>query len=126
MILTNQQIYDFTEQIKQAFNDNSKYFPSKINFPIQKNKKLLMEAVGTIDKVKQSIAKQYGVQDLEDANLYHIKAEYIDQAQKELDDLMALEQDLNCTLISFKDIENLEFTSNQMEAIMFMIDEEAE
>jgi hypothetical protein len=39
---------------------------------------------------------------------------------------MNISTEVHFTTILFKDIENLEFTSNQMEALMFMIEEEKE
>lgn len=126
MRLNNKEIYDIYEKLQLSFDNNSRYFPVKINFFIQKNKKVLKELCDIIDVSKQSIAQQYGVMDSEDVNLFHIKPENIEIAQKELNDLMNIEHDLNIMMISLKDIENLEFTPNQMEAIMFMIDEEAE
>ena len=43
-----------------------------------------------------------------------------------MDDLIEMEQEVNILMLKFSDIENLEFTMNQMEAIMFMIEEEVE
>ena len=123
MLLTNKEIYNAYEQITLAYNDNSKYFPAKINFIIQKNKKILSELARTIEESKQNIAKQYGTEDDKDTDVYNIPPELIDKVNKELEDLMYLSYEVPIVQISLEEIEKLEFTSNQMEAIMFMIDE---
>lgn len=123
MFLTNKEIYNAYEQMTLAYNDNSKYFPAKINFIIQKNKKALSELAKTIEESKQNIAKQHGTQDSTDVEVYHIPPELINQVNKELQDLMDVGYEVPIIKISLEELKNLEFTANQMEAIMFMIDE---
>lgn len=124
MRLKNKQIINIYENLKTSFNDNTKYFPAKINFLIQKNGLILREVVEMIYDCRDRIIKEYGVVDSQDSEQYIIKEQYRDSAQKELDELLDLEQDISLFKIPFTNIENLEFTSNQMEAIMFMIEEE--
>ena len=124
MRLKNKQIINIYENLKNSFNDNTKYFPAKINFLIQKNGLILREVVEMIYDCRDRIIKEYGVADSQDSEKYIIKEQYRDSAQKELDELLDLEQDISLFKIPFTNIENLEFTSNQMEAIMFMIEEE--
>lgn len=126
MKLNNQQILEHYECLHFAFNDNKKYFPAKINYIIQKNIQNLKKLSKEIEIVKNNIVKHYGIQSEEDENLYTIPTEKRKTAQKELDDLLDFQQEINVFKIRLEDIEDLEFTSNQMEAIMFMIDEEAE
>lgn len=126
MKLTNKQIYDISKKLLDSFNDNTKYFPAKVNFIIQRNKKNLLDIVETIEKVRLAIAAQYGSRDPENPDVFNIAPENMDIAQRELDDLTNTTQEVNITMLSLKDIENIEFTSNQMDAILFMIDEQAE
>lgn len=126
MKLANKQIYDISKKLLESFNDNTKYFPAKINFIIQRNKKNLLDIVETIESVRLAIAAQYGSRDPENPDVFNIAPENMDIAQRELDDLTNTEQEVNITMLSLKDIENIEFTSNQMDAILFMIDEQAE
>lgn len=126
MKLTNKQIYDISKKLLESFNDNRKYFPAKVNFTIQRNKKNLLDIVETIEQVRLAIAAQYGSRDLENPDVFNIAPENMDIAQRELDDLTNTTQEVNITMLSLKDIENIEFTSNQMDAILFMIDEQAE
>lgn len=126
MKLANKQIYDISKKLLESFNDNTKYFPAKVNFTIQRNKKNLLDIVETIEQVRLAIAAQYGSRDPENPDVFNIAPENMDIAQRELDDLTNTEQEVNITMLSLKDIENVEFTSNQMDAILFMIDEQAE
>lgn len=126
MLIKNIKIIQYFELLKENFNNNSKYLPAKIAFIIQKNIKLLKELSEEIYVLRDSIIKHYGVQDINDLDSFIIPDEYKEIAQKELDDLTELEQEVNILKLKFSDIENLEFTMNQMEAIMFMIEEEVE
>lgn len=124
MILINKEIVEKYDLLKEAFNDNSKYFPAKISFIIQKNIKKLKELSQEIYTIRDNIVKNYGTLENEEEGLFSFSEEVRGITQKELDDLLEVEQEVNILKLKFKDIEDLEFTSNQMEALMFMIDEE--
>ena len=123
MKLSNKEIFNYYQKIESAFNVDNKYFPAKINFYIQKNKNILYNLSILIEQTKNKIAQQYGSYQ-EESNTYFIPFEQRKQAQQELDDLMNIEQEINILQLTFKDIEDLEFTPNQMEAIFFMIKDE--
>lgn len=124
--MTNKKIIEKYEQLKENFNDNSKYFPAKITFIIQKNISILKKLSEEIYLIRDNIIQHYGSPDSENNETYMISEEYRDIAQKELDDLIEMEQEVLILKLKISDIENLEFTMNQMEAIMFMIEEEVE
>lgn len=122
MKIKNSMIIQFYENLKNSFNDNSKYHPAKIAFIIQKNITFLKKLVQEIYIAKDNIVKHYGVENKD--GTFFIPENVCKQAQQELDDLLEVEQKITILKLKFKDIEDLEFTSNQMEALMFMIDEE--
>lgn len=126
MLIKNVKIIQCFELLKENFNNNSKYLPAKIAFIIQKNIKVLKELSQEIYTLRDNIIKHYGAQDINDLESFIIPDEYKEIAQKELDDLIEMEQEVPILKLKFSDIENLEFTMNQMEAIMFMIEEEVE
>ena len=126
MQIKNIDIIKFYENLKKVFNNDEKYFPAKITFIILKNIKTFNVLAEEIYIARNNIIQHYGVQDKEDNDSFIIPDEYKEIAQKELDDLIELEQEVPILKIKFSDIENLEFTMNQMEAIMFMIEEEVE
>lgn len=126
MILKNKDIIEYYEELSASFKDNTKYLPAKISFIIQKNIKMLKELSEEIYSARNNIIQNYGIQDEEDKDSFIIPKEFQEITQKELDDLIEMEQEVNILMLKFSDIENLEFTMNQMEAIMFMIEEEVE
>lgn len=126
MVLKNQDIIEYYEELSISFKDNSKYLPAKISFIIQKNIKALKILSEEIYSARNNIIQHYGIQDEEDKESFIIPNEYKEITQKELDELIEMEQEVNILKLKFSDIENLEFTMNQMEALMFMIEEEVE
>lgn len=126
MILKNKDIIEYYEELSTGFKDNTKYLPAKISFIIQKNIKMLKELSEEIYSARNNIIQNYGIQDEEDKDSFIIPKEFQEITQKELDDLIEMEQEVNILKLKFSDIENLEFTMNQMEALIFMIEEEVE
>lgn len=126
MLIKNTQIIKSHESLNKNFNDNTKYFPAKISFIITKNIKVLKSLAEEIYLMRDNIIYHYGKPDSEEDDTYIISKENREIAQKELDDLIEMEQEVPILKLKFSDIENLEFTMNQMEAIMFMIEEEVE
>lgn len=126
MILKNKDIIEYYEELSASFKDNTKYLPAKISFIIQKNIKMLKELSEEIYSARNNIIQNYGIQDEEDKDSFIIPKEFQEITQKELDDLIEMEQEVSILKLKFSDIENLEFTMNQMEALMFMIEEEVE
>lgn len=122
----NNDIIKNYEKIKLAFDDNTKYFPAKINYIIQKNLRTLEDIAREIENTKNQIVIHYGVQDPNDPETYNFEGENARIAQKELNDLLEVKQEVQLLKLTLKDIESLEFTSNQMGALLFMIDEESQ
>ena len=52
-----------------------------------------------------------------------IPNEKVEEVNKEIAELFDIEQEMNIFMISFEDIENLEFTSAEMSALLFMIED---
>ena len=124
MKLTNEQIYNLTLYLFREFKDNSLYLPIRINFYLQKNKNQLWFLTQDIESARLGIAKKYGKISKE-TNRYIIPEEKQDMAQKELNDLSKLEQEVQIYKIKLSDLsDDLKLTMGQMNALMFMIDEE--
>lgn len=123
MKLTNEQIYIIAQNLFIAFNESTLTLPVKINFALIKNKKILLELAQEIDLLRENIVAKYGTQS--EDNQYVISADQKDTAVQELNELFALEQEVDIYkihLTEFKDEDVL--TMAQMEALMFMIEEE--
>ena len=111
MKLTNKQIYDYILNLNQAFNNNQQKLPIKLNFYLQKNKNLLLDLSNEIEKMRMEIIQTYGKPDLENTNTYIIPKEDIETAQKELDELLKIEQEVNIYKMKFEEITNDEINS---------------
>ncbi len=123
MKLTNLDILDIFNNINESFKDDSEYIPIKIGFAIQKNISTLFFLVKDIERAKLQIAEQYGHLEDEKTGMYKVPEEKREEAQKELNDLLNFEQEVNIRTVKLSEIENLNFTLNQVNALMFMIEE---
>jgi hypothetical protein len=122
MILTNQDIYNYAIALNTAFADEEQKLPVKINFYLQKNKNTLLTMAQEIEESRMAIVKEYGSLD-EESSQYIIPKENVEIASKELEDLFALEQEVNIYKVNIDNLsDNLVFTTGQMEAIMFMFE----
>ena len=112
MILKNYEIYNYTLALQNIFNDNEKYIPIKLNFIIQRNKKLLYDLAVEIEYERTLIMNNVNLSD--------------EEKNKELYNLENIEQDVNIKTINFDYIadDKIELTSAQMNAILFMFSEE--
>lgn len=127
MKFTNREIYTYGEALSQNFSDqgNELKFPIKVGFFFQKNVNNVIEAAQEIEKARMDIASAYGTLN-EDGTSYSIPPEKINEVQSELDDLLALEQDISVHQFNLDDFKDIELTMSQLNAIMFMIKEENE
>ena len=122
MTMTNNEIYTYTRQLMDAFQDGEQKLPIKINFYLQKNKNTLLALAQDIEKARLEIAQAYGTLD-ENGEQYQIPNEKLAEASKELEDLFNLTQDVSIHKISIDAIDgDLMLSAAQMEALMFMID----
>lgn len=123
MKLTNNEIYSQALLFNNAFGDETQKLPIKINFYLQKNKKTLLDLGIEIEQERQKIIETYGALDPESRD-YTIPADNVEDYLKELQDLMDLEQEVQIYTFNINTIdENLELTTAQMEALLFMIEE---
>lgn len=122
MKLTNNQIYNYAIELQKNFQDKNQKLPVKINFYLQKNKNILLELAQDIEQIRKEIIQNYGELN-ETTDQYIIPPEKVAEASKELEDLFALEQEIQIYTINIETFpEDISFTSGQMQAIMFMID----
>ena len=122
MKFNNSEIYQIANVLAKTFDNLDIYIPAKANFFIQKNISTFAAAAQEIEKSRLEIAKHYGELD-EENQQYKIPEDKIKEASKELEDLFSIEQDLNIKTFAIEALGNAEFTSAQMQAIMFMIED---
>lgn len=120
----NKEIYEIGNKFLTFFENNEKYFPARIAFIIQKNKKILIPLLEEIENSRNNILKEYG-NILEDGQV-QIPEDKIKIVNQELEDLLNIKQNIEIITLPFEDIEKLEFTMEQMEALLFMIEDPKE
>ena len=98
--------------------------PAKISYAIQNNFFILLEKFELIEKNRVGIGKKYGVLS-EDKTSYKIPEDKIEEAQKELDDLLEVEQKVDLIILPLKDIEKCSMSMQQIQAIYFMVDKDS-
>jgi phosphopantothenoylcysteine synthetase/decarboxylase len=122
MKLTNNEIYFYAVALKEAFTDNTQRLPMKVNFYLQKNKKILTTLGQDIEESRLEIVRHYG-EPSEDGTTYSIAKDVLKDAQKELEDLLALEQEVEIYMIKADNLpDDINLTTAQMEAMLFMIE----
>jgi hypothetical protein len=83
---------------------------------------MLAAAGQEIESARLNIAQSFGELD-EDRRQYIVPPEKMPEAQKEINDLFNLEQDLNIHIFKLDDFDGIELTYQQLSSIMFMIEE---
>ena len=119
MKLTNNQIYSYAEQLS-ALNVSNIKMPVRIGFFLQKNIQTIISASQEIEWARMNIAREFGELS-EDGTQFIVPPAKMPEAQKELNDLFNLEQDLNIHIFKLKDFDGIELTYQQLSSIIFMI-----
>jgi hypothetical protein len=122
-IFTNKEIYNFYFLINENIINENITLPIKVNFAIQKNFTLLLKLSEEIEQVKQKICAQNGNY-VPEENSFKIDKDKIESTQQQLDDLMEIKQEVKIHTIKLEDLENIQLTSKQMQALLFMIEDE--
>ena len=122
MILKNSEIVGFAQRFDKAFNNETQYFPAKINFYIHKNIKTLVDLCDIIDNARQDIFKRYGKKNA-DGSLSFSEENRV-MANQEIVTLLNLEQEVPISVIKLSDLKDLVFTPEQMQTLLFMIEED--
>lgn len=120
MKMNNGMIYQYALALNEALNDNNLQMPVAVIFSIEKNKQTLMAIAQDVEKYRMDIIKKYGEE--VDGN-YNVPQDKIEIANKELQDLFSIEQEVNIYKFNIEDLGDIKLTSNQMNAILFMIED---
>jgi hypothetical protein len=123
ILMSNKNINDATMALLINFNDQKDLvLPIPLNFAIQKNLMELARQNEIIEKMRNDIGNKYG--QLQNDNSYFIPEDKREVVSKELQQLMSLEQSVDIRKVHLKDLDGLQLTSQQMQALLFMIEEE--
>ena len=123
--MTNRDIYDYAQFLINAFQKSEIKLPIKINFYLQKNKKTLCSLAQEIEEQRKVIIREYGVMNSEKETI-EVPLEKISEASQKMNELFNLTQDVNIYKVKLNDFNNIELTQQEMEALLFMIEDEIE
>lgn len=119
--LTNGEIYQMAIELNNSFNSDELYFPAAANYCIQKNKSTLMSIAEKIEESRVNIIKHYGTVE-EDGN-FKVDEANIEKANSELLDLLSVKDEVKILTIGIEALGDVNLTSQQMQSIMFMIED---
>ena len=126
---SNQEILTYAEQLNKIFLESKQDIdlPIRINFYLQKNIKTFLEAAQEIDVLRLKIGEKYGEFNSQ-TGTYNIKdPTKLALAQKDMDQLMSIDQILDVKMISLTELEKeAKLNVAQMNAMFFMIDDDIE
>lgn len=123
MTLKNSEIYNYANALAQEFGQQEVKLPLRVNFYLQKNLKELVALAQDIEQQRVSIASEYGTLN-EETQQYEIPPENIDSATRKLNELFNLTQDVKIYKVKLDAFGDTDITNAQMQALLFMIDEE--
>lgn len=124
MKMTNWEIYNKASELAAFIKDShSLYIPVKGSFYINKNINQLTRLGEEIEKERIKIGEKYGSLN-EDNTMFIIDESHAVEANNEVNSLMSLEQDVTIYMISLADLGDISMTNEQMNTLMFMIEEE--
>lgn len=120
--MTNAEIYGLAKALSSAFNMDERYLPARVNFFISKNKNTISQLADIIEDSRLDIIKHYGTI-TPDGNVI-VPEEQIQKANAELVDLLNLSHEIEISMLPLSTLNDLEFTPAQMQALLFMIEED--
>ena len=121
----NIQIYEWASLLIKNIIENNLILPIKVNFYLQKNKDVILKAAQEIEEHRLKIASEYGTLK-EELNSYSIPPDKLEEATKKLNELYDLTQEITIYKVTLSDFKDIELTTDQMSALMFMIEDEEE
>lgn len=121
--MKNLEIYNIAISLMENFKDELN-LPVKVNFYLQKNMTAIVEMAQEIDKTRKEIIEKFGTPVEEGSDEITVAPENLDAANKELTDLFELEQDVKIYPIKLDWFGDINFSSQQVAAISYMIEEE--
>ena len=124
--MTNKQIYSLYDNLSFLMKDCTKNLPVKIAYPIVRNYKQFYDIMQDLQIMRQQIIDKYGKPSLEKEGYYIAKEGYEDQFKNEIQGLDEIDNDIKIYKIKFKDLEPLELSLQDLDALYFMIEDEGE
>ena len=119
--MTNKDILSCFEGLQKLRQATDRRLPARTSFAIVRNIKTLQPIVDDFRESYQELLDKYG-EPIEN-DQYQIKPENVTIFNDELNNLYNLDIDLDIVKIKFSDIENLDFSLEETEALYFMMED---
>ena len=119
--MTNKDILSCFEGLQKLRQAADRRLPARTSFAIVRNIKTLQPIVDDFRESYQELLDKYG-EPIEN-DQYQIKLENVTIFNDELNNLYNLDIDLDIVKIKFSDIENLDFSLEETEALYFMMED---
>lgn len=124
MKLTNLFVFQYIEELhKEIINNKTIRFPAKVNYVIQKNYKTLLEIYQDLIAERKKVCELYHTRIDEDGSYVFEDSVKRDSANKELTELMVMEQEIPILKFDIESLGDMLLTPKQMEVLMFMIND---
>lgn len=121
---TNSEIYNMANNLLSAFQDiENLSLPVKVHFYFQKNMNGIVAMAQEVEGIRTSILNKYGTLNPKDQS-YTFEEGVVETVNKDINDLLSLEQEVKIYMIPLEWVENIELTAKQVSAFSFMIEEE--
>lgn len=126
--LTNLDILNLCAIWQETFmqQENKKTFPVKVFFYLQKNMQTILSLQQEVQKYYQDIIQKYQNGEPTEDGQITIQSDKIEIANKEINELLALPQEINIYPISLEAFGDISLTAEEMQIIMPMIAENFE
>lgn len=119
--MTNKDILSCFEGLQKLRQAADRRLPARTSFAIVRNIKTLQPIVDDFRESYQELLDKYG--DPIENDQYQIKTEHLQDFNDELNNLYNLDISLDIVKIKFSDIEDLDFSLEETEALYFMIED---
>lgn len=122
--MKNQDIITCFDGLANLREGSSTRFPARVSYAIARNIKLLQPIVEDIQTAYNGLINQYAEPIEGEPTKFKVKENNITILNEEVTKLYNMETDVSLVKIKFSDIESLELSIKDTEALMLMIEEE--
>ena len=113
--MTNREITDIYDGLYYLRENASQPFSARVAYAITRDLRILQPIVEDINTTREQILAKYGT--LQEDGNYLVLQENVSAAQENMDNLGAIDVDIDLMPINLKDIEHLNLSVKEMDAL---------
>ena len=128
-IMTNREMMETVNRIilmqDREEKNKEKIFGDRItvNYAVKKNKDMLIQVLKPCDEARKELLEECNKKEAQLNDRIDIKNDCKEKWKKSMDELLGIEVEVDVRMIKLSDIEGLKLSTNDLEAIDFMIEE---